>query len=706
MLAQKANEAERAKRRERSHRQEHDSAFAAVRTEMQKLALVARQTTNGVVITDTDGRVEWVNAAFSRFTGYSLREIRGRKPGEVLQGPKTDPEAVKTMRRALQERRPCSVEILNYAKNGRPYWVSLQISPLFDSEGLLTAFIGLQTEITEQRLTRERLERSEQRFRDIVDAAGEYVWETDAEGRFSHLSPRVNETLGYAPQAMLGRRPLDFVPAGVHQRVLRILEFGRRRPRAFRRLEHPTRRADGTVIWLRIAGRPVHDAEGNFLGYRGMARDITAEKEAATRLVAERDLAADLNRRLASEIERTQTLAQAAESASKAKSQFLAGMSHELRTPLNAILGMTEGLLAGTNGSLTDRQEESLRVVERSGTHLLELINEVLDLARIEAGRLELECSLVDLRAKGASCLDFVRPLAEAKRLNLRLRVPRDLPLCTVDPRRTRQILLNLLSNAVKFTPEDGFVELRAYLETGDREGAPTQLCLEVEDNGIGISPADLSTLFEPFHQVDNELNRVHDGTGLGLSLVRRLAELHGGTVSVQSTRHLGSTFTVRLPQPHLAESGGVRGDPSRAATPSPFPETRRAPYVLCAEVDRGQLATLESYLEAHQFEVATAQTADELLRLVEADPPDALLLAAELQAEGAPDLVAALRGLPGFGDRPIITLSPPTGSERPATGPAANAPDPFTRPVPLRDLLRCLRNHLAPAAAPLLAER
>lgn len=248
------------------------------------------------------------------------------------------------------------------------------------------------------------------------------------------------------------------------------------------------------------------------------------------------------------------------ERASQLKSEFLASMSHELRTPLNSILGFSDLLQRQTGGSLTPRQLSHVQAIASSGKHLLSLINDILDLSKIEAGKVDLELTTVSIPALCNHCLKMIQPRADKKRLALSLELDYRLQEAVLDERRVRQILINLLSNAVKFTPETGLVKLSGRLAYGcelKKEWRPDcspincstpYLCLEVRDSGIGIPTDKLHFLFQPFQQIDSSLKRRHEGTGLGLALTKRLAELHGGTVSVESKENEGSVFRVWLP--------------------------------------------------------------------------------------------------------------------------------------------------------------
>jgi len=253
--------------------------------------------------------------------------------------------------------------------------------------------------------------------------------------------------------------------------------------------------------------------------------------------------------------ERTRELSHAkerAEAADLLKSAFLATMSHELRTPLNSIIGFTGIILQGLAGPLNQEQTKQLEMVRGSARHLLALINDVLDISKIEAGQLKVVSEVFDLRASITKVLGIVAPLVEKKGLKLHAHISADLGQAIGDQRRIEQILLNLLNNAIKFT-DRGEVELTAKRIPGlapqGGTSEPFTIQLSVSDTGMGIKPEDLAILFEPFRQIDSGLTRRHEGTGLGLSICRKLMDMMGGAIHVQSQWGLGSTFTIRFPQ-------------------------------------------------------------------------------------------------------------------------------------------------------------
>lgn len=241
-------------------------------------------------------------------------------------------------------------------------------------------------------------------------------------------------------------------------------------------------------------------------------------------------------------IERITAYTTAIQAANQAKSDFLANMSHELRSPLNAIIGFSEVLSEGLAGDLSSRQKDYCAEIFNSGQHLLLLINDILDLSKIEAGKMTLEPENVNLPQLLEGCLAIVREKAHAHDITLKTTTAAGLGDAMVDVRKFKQMVYNLLANAVKFTPDGGSVTLEA------RNTAAGQFEFSVTDTGIGIAEKDMPRLFSPFEQLDSSLARKYEGTGLGLSMVKRLAELHGGAVSVSSVMGKGSCFTVRIP--------------------------------------------------------------------------------------------------------------------------------------------------------------
>jgi signal transduction histidine kinase len=282
--------------------------------------------------------------------------------------------------------------------------------------------------------------------------------------------------------------------------------------------------------------------EGDPIGVVALWRDeVRPFSQRDIRLVAtfaDQAVIAIENVRLFAEI---QDKSRQLEIANKHKSEFLANMSHELRTPLNAIIGFSEVLLERLFGDVNDKQQDYLQDIHSSGRHLLNLINDILDLSKVEAGRMELELSTFDLPSAISNAMTLIRERAQRHDIRLGMDVDPQLGNIVADERKLKQILVNLLSNAVKFTPDGGRIDVRAHV-------AANEVVITVQDTGIGIAPGDQEAVFEEFRQVGRHYTSKQEGTGLGLALTRRFVELHGGTIHVESELGRGSTFTFKLP--------------------------------------------------------------------------------------------------------------------------------------------------------------
>jgi PAS domain S-box-containing protein len=404
--------------------------------------------------------------------------------------------------------------------------------------------------LAEERAWRERL------FSDtIVESLPGILYLYDEHGRFLRWNRSFVDATGYSAEELGRMHPLDLFSEAerplLEARIRGVFERGEGH------VEASLVAKDGTSTPYLFTGRRVVFERQVCLVGMGIEIGERLRAEAALR-----ELNESLERKVSDRTEELQTALVAARAADRTKSAFLATMSHELRTPLNSIIGFTGIILQGLAGPLNPEQARQLGMVRSSARHLLELINDVLDISRIEAGELELHGEAVDLLALVEKAAATIRPMAEAKNLTLTVAVPPTLPPVVSDGRRVHQILLNLLNNAVKFTDQGGVaVTVEAATMSGPAELSGTTqpaVRIRVTDTGIGIRPEDLATLFQPFHQIDSGLTRLHEGTGLGLAICRRLAGLLGGVVGAESALGVGSTFTVTLPVDRAADAAGV----------------------------------------------------------------------------------------------------------------------------------------------------
>ncbi|PTT86289.1 hypothetical protein DBR42_13780 [Pelomonas sp. HMWF004] len=400
--------------------------------------------------------------------------------------------------------------------------------------------LKLRSAADQVQLTSEGLRVSEARYRSLFENATEGIFQADAHGRVLSMNRAFTQMLGMGSHSPVGRR-LSEVTGVPREETLRVAAVMREQGK-IQQAQLQLRHAAGRPVWVELNAHWV-DGEGGQRRIEGMVSDITMRRQAEAELTRHRDHLEELV------AERTAELREAkarAEAANFAKSRFLATMSHEFRTPLNAILGFTQ--LMQMDAGVPPARQARLQLMRDSGLHLLELINDVLDMASIEAGKVSLKPGPADLRALLDMACDSVRLRAEQKSLSFALDVDPALPLqVVVDGQRLRQVLLNLLSNAVKFT-DTGTVTLSAAVVEPPQDGQ-VRLRFEVSDSGIGMTPAQQARLFQAFEQV-SEASRHLGGTGLGLSISQQLVRLMGSQILVRSTPGRGSSFVFELRLP------------------------------------------------------------------------------------------------------------------------------------------------------------
>ena len=504
-----------------------EARLQASEAETQMLSLVASRTSNAVVITDAKGFIEWVNDGFVRLTGYDLSFMKGKRPGSVLQGELTSSNTVAEISRQLRLGERCSAEIINYTKQGNPYWILLDIEPVRDEQGQIKHYIAIETDISARKQSELLLAQERERLANIIEATHIGTWEWNLLTGETRFNARWAEIVGYTLD--------ELAPVSIDTWLKLVCpeDFAESEARLQRhfsgeipyydfdcRMKHK----DGHWVWVHDRGKVIEwSPDGRPLRMSGTHEDITERKAVESELSAAK---------------------LAAEAASQAKSAFLANMSHEIRTPMNGVLGMA-GLLLDTDLSI--QQREFAETIRQSGDILLSVINDILDFSKVEAGRMELEQVDFDLTAllDGVAAVMALRPREKGIELNC-TRTP-DVPSWVRgDPGRLRQVLINLIGNAIKFTEKGGVTvstELAGISEKG------ISLRFSVRDTGLGIPADKLNHLFESFSQVDASTTRRFGGTGLGLAISKQLVELMGGQISVQSIEGLGSefAFTVTL---------------------------------------------------------------------------------------------------------------------------------------------------------------
>lgn len=483
------------------------------------------------------GRFLRWNQNFSTASGYNRAEISQMHPLDFFESPHKERVAQRIAE--TFETGASFVEAPFLARDGssKPYFFTGRRVALNG----VNCLVGMGIDISERKAAELALQKSEQRYRSTLDNILESCQLLDFDWYYLYLNHAASTQNRRANADLLGHRMQDVWPGIEQSRVFALIRRCMEERLPFHE-ETEFIFPDGHRGWFDVRGQPV--PEGVFL----LSIDITERHEAEMAL---RELNESLEAKVTDRTTELEAARVRAEAADRLKSAFLATMSHELRTPLNSIIGFTGILLQGLAGALNPEQSKQLGMVRTSARHLLELINDVLDLSKIEAGQLELRATPFDLRTSVERVTATVMPQTEAKGLTLTTVLSPDLGAMLSDQRRVDQILLNLLNNAIKFT-DQGHVTLTAepvqnFHPSPDLQPQPA-VRFSVTDTGIGIKSEDLDKLFQPFLQIDSGLTRQHEGTGLGLAICRRLTTLLGGEISATSEWSKGSTFTVILP--------------------------------------------------------------------------------------------------------------------------------------------------------------
>ena len=491
----------------------------------RKLSTAVEQSPVSVVITDAQGTIEYVNAKFVEQSGYAIEEALGQNPRMLKSG--LVPDAVYIdLWATITAGREWRGELQNRHKDGSLYWESVSISPIRDPEGTITHFIAIKEDITEQRRMEEQLRDNESIQRTLMESLPVGLVIVDAQTRIiEQINPFAASLFGAAPEAIVGNACHHFLcPAD--RDCCPITDLGQIVDNSDRIMIG----AGGVRIPVLKTVRPI-----NLKGQVKLLEcfvDIRERKKAENALVA-------ANQQLEAAIERTELLAEEAETANQAKSIFLANMSHEIRTPMNAVLGM---LHLALRTEMTGQQRDFLGKAEQAAKALLRILNDILDFSKIEAGYLQLEQVKFDLHEVLAHLVTVIAAKLQGNPIAFTVGVAPDVPVALIgDPLRLGQILTNLAGNAAKFT-EQGDIQIQVRLEAPVMDQR-ARLRFDVIDTGIGLAPEQLETLFTPFTQADLSTTRQFGGTGLGLSISQCLVRQMGGEIGVESTLGQGSRF-------------------------------------------------------------------------------------------------------------------------------------------------------------------
>ncbi|MEA5479218.1 PAS domain S-box protein [Pseudanabaena galeata UHCC 0370] len=616
--------------------------------------------------------------------------------------------------------------------DGEVRWIWGRCFSLKNAQGNIEQIAAVAEDISDRKISAIALQQSEQRLRaseSLLSAMFERsvvgMAITDAHGRFVRTNPFYQQMVGYSEQELQLMRFTDnMLPEEIEDNLrlrTQVLSGESEGYQMEKRLLH----RDGKMLWVRTTSSKILDEVGQPPLFVGVIEDISDRKQAEESLKSaevERQEAIEalyqLNQQLESRVEqRTQELQFANQQlietnaelarATKLKDEFLANMSHELRTPLNAVLGMSEGLMTGVFGDLNERQMRSLSLIESSGRHLLALINDILDVAKIGAGKLDLELSSLEVEYLCKSSLNFVKQVANQKNIQLKLAIAPNIQSIIVDERRMRQSLINLLSNAVKFTPKNGMVSLEVKLQKIEALELITEcayaLVFSIIDTGIGISPTDISKLFQAFVQIDSSLNRQYAGTGLGLTLVKQIAELHGGSVRVASQVGKGSCFSIVLPHresinvesPDLADNHRCDSNLDSSLDNDLDNSLSVDALILLADDNPSNIETFSNYLTSRGYRLIFANNGQEAINMIIDQSPDLVLMDIQMPVLDGIGAIAQIRANPNINHIPIVALTALAMAGDREKCLAVGANEYLTKPVKLSYLVKIIQQQL-----------
>lgn len=674
-------------------RNERKLAEAALRQSEEKYRTLIQKIQAAVVVHAADTRILIANSQAQEILGLTEKQLTGKTAIDPEwhffreDGRLADQEDY-PVNQVLASLRPLRNQVLGIHRPGRENdaWVLVNADPVLDEDGNLNQIIVTFIDITERKRTEQALHESEWRYREIFDNVldGLYLLEVTEDNRFRTIAvnPALERITGIPASHSVGKTQEETVPEEVarivNTKYEHCVEAGHPIEEEVQ-LDLPTGRRffKSTLI-------PARDEAGHIYRIVGITRDITDARQAEEEI---RKLNQDLERRVE---ERTSALViarNAAEAANQAKSVFLANMSHELRTPLNAILGFAE--LMHRDERLQEEQRQNLEIIRRSGDHLLTLINDVLEMAKIEAGRVQLDEAPFDLGRLVRDITDMMLIRAREKGLRLLIDQASEFPrFITGDEARLRQVLINLLSNAVKFT-QNGGVTIRL----GTRENHISHLVIEIEDSGPGIPLEDQQRIFEPFVQLGEQ--GVNRGTGLGLTITRQFIRLMGGSIDLDSAPGRGSLFHIELPLKEATEDvvpvarGEMSGDVTGLAPGQP--EYR----ILIVEDQHDNQLLLARLMTTVGFNVKVAENGEQGVRLFEEWRPHLIWMDRRMPVMDGLEATRRIRALPGGKEVRIVAVTASAFQEQRAELLAVGMDDFIRKPFRAGEIYNCLAEQL-----------
>lgn len=610
--------------------------------------IVESSAEHAIVALDADGAVASWSQGAERLTGQRPSDALGRPldwfyPPDALERGAPAGELGAARREGSFER-----EGWRARKDGSLFWASVVITAAKSADGELAGYCVVARDMTQRRGHEEALRRSEERLRLLIEGVSEYaIFMLDPNGNVATWNVGAQRIKGYAADEIVGKHFSTFYPEEAKDSGWPEHELREAADKGSFVDDGWRLRKDGSRFWANVTITALRDGDGRLIGFAKLTRDMTDSKRAEAMETAGKErevlLAAEREARMA------------AQRAARAKDEFLSTLSHELRTPLSAILGWTQ-ILSRSDDPATPKQKRAVEVIDRNARAQSKLIDDLLDLSRIMAGKVRLDLQQVSISDVAQAALESALPVAEAKDIRARALFDQGRMVVNGDPSRLQQIVWNLLTNAIKFTPKGGRVELLLRRVNSHIE-------LSVTDTGIGIPQSFLPMVFDRFSQRDGSTTRVAGGLGLGLAISKQLAELHGGTIKASSPGEgKGATFRLELPI-SLALADDER-DRAHPAAEAPHQDSHALPelsgaHILVVDDEADARELLKGIFEERGARVSSAGSAEEALRIFQSSPPSVVVSDIGMPGMDGHQLMRALRASEPPGQRvPALALT------------------------------------------------
>ncbi len=572
---------------------ERKKAEEAIQASEERFRSIFERGNFGLTLADPNFKFINANPAFCKMTGYSVEELTNMSFADITPKERVDIDKENII--ALSEGRliEYKTEKQYVRKDGHLFWGSLISTVVRDKEGKSILYIAMVQDITEQKHAEEALKLSEEKYRSIVETTSEWIWELDINGKHTYCNRSVEEILGYPVEEFIKHNPFDLMDIEDRETFSQKFFECIQSKSGWRNWTIRWRNKNGSLRYLESNADPIFDQGGNIVGFRGIDRDITERKQAETEL---------------------QMAKEKAEESDHLKTAFLANMSHEIRTPMNGILGFTELL---KDPDLTGKEQSKyLEVIQHSGERMLSIINDLIDISKIEAGQVELAIEPTSVNKMLDTLYEFFLPEAEKKNLNLifKKELTDSRSIIETDEIKLNQVLTNLIKNALKYT-DSGQIILGYRVQD-------ESIIFYVQDSGIGIKPEYHKKIFERFLQGEDSSERAIEGSGLGLSISKAFVEMMGGKIWVDSEDGKGSIFYVSLPYSYITDTYKNEISTNKKADKilSDF-------IILIAEDNDTSYRYLEEILIKQNIKILRANTGNEVVNLVNSNPEIGLIL-------------------------------------------------------------------------------